>query len=564
MLCKNCGFDFEDSATFCPQCGAPVQAQTNTQQTAEDVATQVQTEQLVTNQQPPKKSKKGLIIGIVAAVVAVIVAILAFNASSLSNYFKKTFSSDKDYLKSIVQDSSSEFAEDLGSYFELLSTTDTTIPSQNIKYDINLGKSGANLIGQVLGMDVSWAKNAVIDMNMHFKDNVYAVDMALKLNSKQIIMLNYVIDMESYTVYFKLPEYNEEYVSLTSSTGMEGAFSSQEMQKTLNDVINVLPDTKTLERIITRYVGIVFDCMEDVQKETVTVDVKGVALKCDKYSVELDGEFLAKAFTAVFEEAKDDNDIKKIVIDIAKAESLNIEDADAFYKNYQASLDTAIQSIKESENPAVELTYNTWINNKGDIIGIEFEHKDFVFSYFNVEKGKNYAVEASIEVDGNKFSFEGEGKISGSKKSGEFVVKAMGVDFVEITMKDFDTKSYEKGYTNGTIEIKPSSAMLLSMLDSVPSEISSLIDDLSLRLDIKTSEKEADLKLSLYQDDDILADLNLIGSTIDNKGATIPSNSISANDEAAMEKWAEKIDIVKIINALKEAGVPAELLPSFE
>ncbi len=563
MLCENCGFKFEDSAAFCPQCGAPVQSQTNTQQTAQDVAPQVQSELLTTNQRPPKKSKKGLIIGIVAAVVAVIVALVAFSSSLFSNYFKKTFSSDKDYLKLTVQNSCSEFAENLGSFYEQLNVKETTVPSQNVEFEINLGKSGADFIGQILGMDVSWAKSAILDINAHFNDNKYSADTEIKLNDKKIVSLNYIIDMESYTMYMQIPEFNNEYVSLPFATDMEGAVSSQEMQKMLDDIISVLPDTDTLERIITRYVGIVFDCMEEVQKETVTLDVKGVSLKCDKYSVKLDGDFLVKAISAVFEEAKNDNDIKKIILDIAKLDVLDVEDADEFYGDYQASLVDAIQSIEESDKPEIEVTYNTWINNKGDIIGLEIEYGEFVFSYFNVEKGKDYAVEASIEIDGNKFSFEGEGKISGSKKSGKFVVKAMGMDFVEIEMKDFDTKSYEKGYANGTIEIKPSSAILLSMLDGVPAELSSFIGDLSLKLDLKSSEKEVDYKLSLYQDDDLLVDVGLSGSPIDNKKANIPSNSVSLDDGEALQKWAEKIDINKIINALKEAGLPAYLLPSF-
>ncbi len=564
MFCRNCGFNFEAPATFCPQCGAPVQDHTNTQQTTEEIAPQIQCEQPVINQHPPKKSKKGLIIGIVAAVVAVIVTLLAFNASLVANYFNKTFLSDKEYLKSTVQDSSSVFAEDLGSVLEQLNTNKTIIPSQNIEYEINLGKSGADLIGQMLGMDVSWAKNATLDMNAHFNENKYSGDMAINLNNKKIISLNYILDMESYTIYMQIPEFNNEYISIPLATGTESAVSSQEIQKNLDDIISVLPDTKTLENIITRYIGIVFDCMEEVQKETVTLDVKGVSLKCDKYSVELDRDFLVKAFSTVFKEAKNDNDIKKIVLDIAKAEFLNIENADEFYKNYQDFLDDAIKSIEEADNSEIGFTYNTWINNKGNIIGLEIEHKEFVFSYFNVEKGKDYAVEISIEIDGNKFSFEGEGKTSGSKKSGEFVVQAMGVDFVEIELKDFDTKSYEKGYTNGTVEIKPSSAMLLSMLDSVPTELSSLINDLSLKLDIKSSEKEIGYKISLYQDDDLLANLGLNGSTIDNEKANIPSNSVSSNDESAIQKWAEKIDINKILNSLKEAGVPADLIPSFE
>ena len=55
-------------------------------------------------QQPPKK--KGsfkLIAGGIAAVLAVVVLLMAFNASAMTNFFKRTFSSPKDYYKYVTE-----------------------------------------------------------------------------------------------------------------------------------------------------------------------------------------------------------------------------------------------------------------------------------------------------------------------------------------------------------------------------------------------------------------------------------------------------------------------------
>ncbi len=70
MLCKNCGTQLPDDAHSCPECGVAIAEPVQDVEIHESVAAPVATAEC-----PPKKSKKGLIIGIAIALVVVLAAV---------------------------------------------------------------------------------------------------------------------------------------------------------------------------------------------------------------------------------------------------------------------------------------------------------------------------------------------------------------------------------------------------------------------------------------------------------------------------------------------------------
>lgn len=90
MNCKNCGFEFEESTKFCPECGTKVEMAESTvieadnDETVEAIDDEMQTEN---NEQADKK--KIVIVAAVAAiaVVLIVIIIIASKSGSNNNYY---------------------------------------------------------------------------------------------------------------------------------------------------------------------------------------------------------------------------------------------------------------------------------------------------------------------------------------------------------------------------------------------------------------------------------------------------------------------------------------------
>ena len=185
MFCGNCGQKLEDGVKFCSQCGKEVQSTENTPAPEAEVqATPVveTTPEVQPNapKQPKKFNKKVIAI---AAIAGILVFLLIFNAASIFNFFKKTFSSDEVYLRNVTQDSVSEIAESVGSLAELLDTDELATAAKG-SFTIKLGKSATDLLKQYTGADFDWAESATAEIETASDDDKFSVSANIKVNKK--------------------------------------------------------------------------------------------------------------------------------------------------------------------------------------------------------------------------------------------------------------------------------------------------------------------------------------------------------------------------------------------
>lgn len=572
MFCGNCGQKLEDGVKFCSQCGKEVQVVENTP--ALDAVAEEKVETTPVAEQPtaspvqptapkqPKKFNKKIIA--IAAIAAVLALLLIFNAASIFNFFKKTFSSDEVYLKNVTQDSVNEIAESVGNITKLLDTDELANAAKG-SFTIKLGKSATDLLKQYTGADFDWAESATAEIETASDDDKFSVSANIKVNKKEIIQANVILDMETQTLYFQLPDFNKEYVSISLSTitgGQQIDYATYKEQ--FEAYSDMLPDSKVIEKLIERYMGIVLNCIEKTEKTPETLELGSLSIKCNKYTVNIDGDFIVRATKAVLTEAKNDKDIKKVLIDVATLDNPDV-DANEYYTEFQSEIDSLLAEIENGEAPTINYSYDTWIDAKGNLVGLYAAIEDTVISYKNLEKGNKFASNLSLTSAGATLSLSGEGKISGDKKSGEYKLSYMGIDVLEIKAEKFDTEKAKEGYINGEFEIKPSSAVLASFSNSMLStEINSLLSSLSIGINTENSKKSSETELSINKNGEDMIALIMEAKTESDKKVKLPSKSVSADDSEAMEAWAEKFDTQKIIDNLKKAGVPENILNLLE
>ncbi len=534
----------------------------------------------------PKKFKKG-IFAAVSAVVIVAVALVGFNWSVVSNFFNKTFSSKEDYFRDVNKNAVSGFVEDISSFvgnmgtaFDKESKEDITTSSKGV-LSVDIGDKGQELLNQLTKTDFSWLKGADIGIESHTYGDDVSFTLDVSLNDKKIATFEAVVEniMSEPVVYYRIPELSDEWLYMSVSGLMTGNDSinsnraetvrpiatsqvTSNPYEIIEKIAGALPNEEVTEKLLTRYIGIVLDSIEDVESEKDEIEVNGVTQKCTKYTAKIDGDVLVNALTAVLKEAKKDSDIEDIIKNVAKIDELNL-DADEVYDAFVSGIDEILDSIDESDVPEFEIEYSCYVDNKGDIIGLEVEFEGGSVSYLSPENGKTFAEEIKINANGmTVLKIDGEGTKSGKKRTGDFVISMSGVDFAEIKVTDYEATD---DVLKGKIEFKPSSGIMATItqgmgISGAPSELMDLLSSLSLEMEFDIAKEKGSYGISLLSGSKMIVALECSAEPIENEDISAPSNAIDITNQSALQSWASKIDIQKFMSSLEDAGVPSSLI----
>lgn len=645
MFCENCGKEMQPGDKFCTTCGwkAPAEGEAQpaeAQVTGERPAEAQTTEAQVTGEQPveaqtteaqpaaarpageqpaaaqavaaqpagakPKKKKKGIFFAAGAAVVLAAAGIAAaFNWSTVSNTFKKTFSSAADYYQyvekenvdAVVASASTAYnaflLEPLSSISDVTkSVTAGTDAGYAGEFTFTLGELGRERMKQEEPelfeiLDQLKVNSATLYFESYMADNWMQGLIGVGLGEARVLSLDNIVNLSDDTIYLGIPELSEKYLGVrladvipeyeTYLDEMKETTASLEMMEA---IAKKLPDEKQAKELLARYAKVVMGCLDDVEKENGRkLEAGGVSQKYTRLNVNIDGKTFAKMAKALCDELADDKEFKKIFIDVAGEvidgyQKLDLDDyyfgmnydAEELYEAFRSGLEYVSENTDALEDSDFEMVMSVYVDGKGKIRG-----RQFTFEYDGVSmeitmaapqdgKKTGYKAELSVTESGDEVSvvIEGSAEESGGKLDGEFELTASAAgekrDILEVSVKSLDKADMEKGYVNGSFTVKPSKELA--------EEMPSWLSDAYVVLDVTSSEDEANVVVELAEDGGLWGSIGLSAKAEKAKKVSAPSNVIQINDllsiEASLDEYLESIDWEGYKNTLKKAGIPEE------
>ena len=567
-----------------------------------------------------KSGKKGGLIVAAIGAVAVIAGgvVAAFNWDVVTNTIKSTFSSPQDYYASVEKDNFSNMAASAANAYQTMlrepmssvsdmyeSVTSGEIYEGGYKGEIviELGDSAMeNLMDTLsyqeeLPFDISEWNRIALEYETYSGDSLINAAAGLTIGDTGLISVDTLLDYKDSALYLAMPELSESYLGISFEDVMadyEDALQSmEEMTEYLDaiqEIVKVLPDEKQAQALLTKYFDVIIGCVDDVDKESVKLEVGGVNQKCTCLKVTIDGKTLVKAAKALCKELKDDKDLKKYITDFVDAvseqaealdmaEELGMElDADEIYEQFQSMCDEILDTIDENEEeiPEFELVMSVYVDSKGHVCGREFEleveEQTMTLLVANTENGSNVGFEASLSIDDgdgeNGFVFEGSGKKNKGKLDGTYALTVMAQGekkkMMNVSVKQFDLDALEKGYLNGSFGLSIADDLLEEMEERIPEEVYSMLEEMELVFDLTSNENAAKFKVSLNQGKELYASLSISSEKVSDKKLSVPSDAIMIEDiedpeEAMLEYW-ETIDWDSMIEKLEEIGFSDELI----
>lgn len=592
MFCENCGTQLQDSDKFCPKCGTPAPVPADPVKGEATQSTDIPVEQTdVTeqkdssgkpennvpaattdsaekgNEKPKSNMVKVLIIA--GAAVAVVFAAIIANASRISNFVHKTFSSPEKYYQYVEKKNAEELAEIVGDIYKyyVLDRKDAFQTTSNAKLALELGEGGQDILelSGLAGVDLSWLKSASADASVTVNGDKIGMNITTAVNKDDILSLVMAMDMGTGVAYLQIPELTDKYIGLDLEEIMGSSYVDdmlddwEDAREEYDELFDVLPSQAKLEKLLNKYLKIALNCVEDVEEKSKVLKVEGINQKCTVLKVTLDNRTLAEIFGSILDEAEYDETLEALIVDVVEASG---EDGDDAYEEFLDELEDLYRSFKNARGME-DIVMTVYVDNKGNVVGRELDADGVTVALLMPEKGNKFGYEFSVKSGSDKYALTGSGKRSGNKIDGDFSARYNGTSILGITASKFDLETFKRGQLNGRLDVS-----LGSGIGKVAGSVAglSVLQDMKFVLKSKTSGHSVEYSLGVIYDDEDMGTLIVSADKKRASGIKTPNkkNVVFVEDEIDFADWLEEIVWDKVVARLEKTDLPKDAIDFVE
>lgn len=520
---------------------------------------------------PGKRKGKGAVIGIVAAVLVAAVGVGGF---VWPGFFKKSASPVK-YYQSVEADSAETLAAHVSTVYDNavlsnVSSDDISVggslriePGDKLR-ELVLDAVGEQLESMNPGEDLKWLKSIALTYDISKKDELNALSLAVQLNGTDLAHVSGIARLEDGTVWLSVPELSDKYLQTTlEELGIDkadlsrfdigpmlGGFSLEDADK-LDPVMDALPDAKTVNSLIGKYLKEAVDLVEDVEKSDETLTAEGVSADYTALVSTITPETMVKIVEKLGPELKEDKDIKKIIVGMVSASG---EDGDAAYQKFIDGIDDILNDTDRiTKNMTDNIVTTVYLDKNGEVHGRVVDSGDQKMELLMPEKNGQFGLMVRRTMDNEvEFQLSGSGKRNGDKLTGALELEIGGEYYADITLDGFDAEKAKDGYLIGGVEIKPTPSLWSSMSEEIPEALRGLLDKLTIRFDMDSGKDKGSISMTLATGGEKLL-------TIAVEGNRSTAKKISPAKGVAPDEWAEAVSLDKlepVVASLEKAGVP--------
>ena len=573
--CLNCNNILEDSVEFCPECGknefeaigAPAEvidnAPTETTETAE-VETYEASDEAVEAEVPAepaefpaaevavatKKKKKWWKIAIFTVIPLALVLAIVLNMSSIMAFAIKTFGSNDKYYNYIEEKNIETCAKDVAKAYDEYLTKLTDGTNVKTKVNINVGEDLQRLLKSSLAteIDMNWVNNLSFSLDTNLRSDKQLVNLGLLIDNKNFLTAKAILDMTGEKVYITLPELSNKVIE--SKVDVEDSV-------TLETALKCAPKAEVVEKLIKKYLTLVVDNIDNIEKSQETVKVKDIEQKVTVLEYNIDNKKINEISTAVLKELKADTDVKAIF------EKIDAELDKNTYKDFIEKIDTALKDIENggSEENGV-ITIKNYVGSGNEIIGRSvIADGKTEFEAVTVRKGADIEYKLFMTVNNlEDLAIVASGKVDKNILNCDYTVTLKEDEIAKGKVTGYDINKAKDGLVNCTLTIIPNMDYIEKNTDADTVAALSLLNP-TLEIKIEEAKNAAKLSCALLNGDKVFFGIDIDSTVEANTEITVPTeNIINAENAEDMQSFVMDIDFQELINKLKATSVPDELV----
>jgi hypothetical protein len=425
-----------------------------------------------------------------------------------------------------------------------------------------------NALAQMdLDSDMSWLKNVGIQMETGYADDMMQMVVEAQLNGKKVISAEMVMDMVNGVIAMSVPDLNNQSIgtqvdmSQVQGSSQQAAQILQEYAEFFKD----LPSDKDLNKVLTNYLNLALEELEEPTKESMELSHGGITQKVTATTYSVTRYDVLDMATAVLTAAKTDADLEKVMDALsnvanqigakqAAEQGFTWEDVD-LYAQLLEVIDPALEDLADAKTQTEDLEFLqlTVYGDDKTQQGLKLRLNDVDYlQVISLKDGSNTAFYMSVS---NMLEISGTGTVKSGKSSGEYIIAMHGTELLYVEIENFDTKALAKGDLKGTLRLQLAEDMLDQMGGNLP-----INEDTIIELVLDIGGKSAKMEINLYADQILLFGVALTTKTGSAGKIKVPGNYVNMQDSDAMEQWARNLKFDGVLSNLRAAGVPDKLV----
>lgn len=510
--------------------------------------------------------KKLVIIG--AVVIAALVPVL-LNLDAIRDFWRRTFSSPKDYYHYVERNAAEEFSSDAGElyeryFLERLHISDRCVSAE---VEMTIGEGGRELmkLADFSGVNLSWIESLSLDLESAVNKDALAMGMGVIVNEADILTGNVFFDLNDEVLYLQIPEINERYMGLRMQGSDFGDW--QEVLEMSEAARRICPDREVMERLLERYLMTAVESVEDVSKDKEVLKAEGIEQKCTVLTVTVDKSTCRAIAEKLLRKMREDKDIEEIIKDAAAESGVF---ADAFYMEdmspeeacgrFKEWIDGELEGLEDSDADDEELLeMKVYVDDESRIVGRTIEMEDVEIRMLMPENGKQFGCEIFCRNPrGEEMALTGTGIRNEESIDGEFVLEYEDTSILDIEVKDLNTNDLKKGMINGVIVLGLSDEAdeLLGYTPGI-----SVIQGMELSMDFQSDEDSRTCGINVSMRGRDIVDIRMSYSWDEkgNAGVNPGNNAVMIEDEDDMAEWGRELQLRGLADSLKAANAPSEV-----
>lgn len=469
--------------------------------------------------------------------------------------------SDEEYMQGLYKNQIGDMIEGLGAVYSALGSLDpeTSIEmSSNASVSIQVGDMIIDMLESSYesstssSMDFGFLSKIGLDMNVAMNGDLMKNEMALLLSGKKIATVSMLMNMSQSIMYLAVPEINDEFIKVDMGDAGVAAPSVTGMAGQLTEIMKVLPSEEQLNALLTRYVGIVLENLNNVERKDVTLELDGLKQDVTALSIKVYEEDAYAVVKAVLTAALEDKELEKALEGVSELAGTEL------YPQLKEEIEYILEDMEGAEEDFDTENYIeliTYTDSEHFIIGHELNMPDMdrgANHYYTVTDGNAFAFEAVIEDVG--FAITGSGTNKSGTIDAEYTLTVQDTDYLVLEVEGWKATAEN---IKGTLRIEPTAELIENVLGSADG-----LPFADVALEIKLSNDS--IELNLLGNDALV--VGIVFESKEASGGSIkePSNYVDAMDSEAMQKWLEDVKFDTILRNLRNAGVPSDLVDMLE
>lgn len=387
----------------------------------------------------------------------------------------------------------------------------------------------------------------------------------LGLNGVNLATLDMLMDWTKGEVFMGLPGLVDGYAKVSAQDmGMEKEMleSYSKLMQISKDWVEKLPEPEKVEALIDRCITAGVNQITQVEKSEKTLSVGDVEQKVTVLTYELTEQDAIDVAKAVLKELEGD----ETVMELLEAYAYMTNELNGAYRDMlpemedvyptvdpEEAMDAITEAINELEDyepeDEGELKIDTFVNNKGQIIGRKFRFPEDLgeISYMTLQDGDKLAFQVFMDMEEEELEFTFEGEKKNDKLTGTGYLDHDGDEYIVVKLEDFDLNA-----RTGKLRIELGKSLQKQLKDEMGAAAALAISGLALDFEIEADGFTMWLSLAKQQ----LLGLKLDYSMSNEK----PEFKVPANATTDLEAWAATLDPQALLDNLEKAGISQEML----